>query len=159
MAENQTTETKASKKGLKSTAGVAALAGALIVGGLGGGFVSTQTVDPAPVVDQINAEDEMAIAMATSVTNLQAVAMADANVGPHIHMTWDNSTSAKGFNVYLDGKKVTTTPIAGGKGDKARYMLTKNGLVAGKTYKLTVTVIDANGTESAPSDAVEVVTK
>ncbi len=158
MSSNQTTETKAPKKGLKSTAGVVAVAGALVVGGLGGGYVSTQTTDPAPVVSQIDANEEMAIAMATSVTNLQGVGMVDASVGPHIHLTWDNSLNAKGYNIYVDGKKVTETAINGGKGDKARYMLQKD-LAVGKTYKVAVSVIDASGNESAPSDAIEVAVK
>lgn len=138
------------KKG-RALLGVVALAAGIATGGVGSAVISQP--DTVIVADQIDAKEEMAIAMGTLVTNLQGVGMYDAKVGAHMHLTWTNSPQAKSYNIYVDGAKVASVQAT--DGERGRFMLAKN-LRAGKAYTVTATVINQTGTESEQSEAVKV---
>lgn len=125
-----------------------ALAGAIIVGSVGGSYAAVTT---APATAPINAQVEMAIATGTSVQNLKGVGMVQSGFGAHMHLTWDNVANAKGYNIYVDGKKVNDKPVVT-TGNVSHYMLTNDSFKAGVSYKVSVSVIGADDKESTQSE-------
>ncbi|MCW5665722.1 MAG: hypothetical protein KIT35_17980 [Piscinibacter sp.] len=59
-------------------------------------------------------------------------------------IAWGAVTGASGYNVYRNGGKANSAPVAG-------TSFTDTGLAPGTTYAWTVTAVDAGGAESAPS--------
>jgi hypothetical protein len=121
---------------------------AVIIGGSVGGSVAVNNSKPA-----ISPASEMAIYQASAVQGLAGVGMV-AGEPPHMHLTWNNVPNSKGFNVYVDGVKVTASPIRVTT-DQVHYTIDQ-GLVAGKTYSVTATVYGKDGKESVQSKAVSV---
>lgn len=63
-----------------------------------------------------------------------------------LNLTWNNNleTDLDGYNIYVDGTKVNTTPIR-----KASYVL--SGLKNSQSYMISVTAVDKSSNESAQS--------
>lgn len=59
-------------------------------------------------------------------------------------IAWGAVTGAAGYNVYRNGGKANSAPVAG-------TSYTDTGLAPGTSYAWTVTAVDANGAESPPS--------
>jgi poly(3-hydroxybutyrate) depolymerase len=136
--------------GVKGTVQKIVLGGVIVAASIGGSVAVNQN---PPTSTAINATSEMAIYQSNIVEGLEGVGMVSGEP-PHIHLTWNNIPNSKGFNVYVDGKKVTTSPIRVTT-DQVHYTLDQ-GLVAGQTYNVTATVYGKDGKESAQSKAVSI---
>lgn len=147
MAETQTT-----KKGGTALLGVVALAAGIATGGVGSAVIN-QPETTIVAAEQIDAKEEMQIAMGTMVTNLQGAGMYAEGMGAHMHLTWNASPAAKSYNIYVNGEKAANTVAV--PGTTARFMLTKD-MKAGTKYSVAASVIDEDGNESALSEAIEV---
>jgi poly(3-hydroxybutyrate) depolymerase len=133
--------------GVKGVVQKTVLGAAIVAASFGGSLAANQ---PSTA---INATSEMAIYQSNVVEGLEGVGMV-AGEPPHIHLTWNNVPNSKGFNIYVDGKKVTATPIRVTT-DQVHYTIDQ-GLEAGKKYNVTATVYGKDGKESAQSKAVSI---
>ncbi|QQE80032.1 S-layer family protein [Alicyclobacillus sp. SO9] len=107
-------------------------------------------------VTAVNAGGESAMSTADTVTTLPNVPGVPTSL-THSNLTqtgwtesWSSVTGATGYNVYINGTKVTSSPVS-----STSYPVT--GESAGATYHVTVTAVNAGG-ESATSTADSVTT-
>lgn len=119
-----------------------------------GTFTATYTAGTTPGTVEIDAAANNQTA-STTVTLQSAIPNAPTGVSSEtgsnqFTLSWDAEAGATSYNVYVNGKKVNTSPITG-----TSYVVT--GVMPGTPYTYSVTAVNDAG-ESAPATGTTVTT-